>query len=1175
MLANDYSWKALIDVEISNSAKTNAELDRVSRSLEKIGKTGKKQLQELVEVNKNLQDSFRKTAEASEDSSKRIARYALYDVADALGNVRDKMFELITATTDVARAFETSFTSVERTVTTTSLITGRLQNQLIELSRQLPVAFGSLAEIASIGGQMDIAAADLSGFTKTVAQFSATTNVSAVDSAKAFGTIGQLMGLTADEYKNLGSAIAFVGVNSVATESDIINVADQIAGVGSTAGLSSEYLVALAGTLASVKIPAEQSRGALTKVFQQVNRAAAENGQGIQDFANVMGVTSVEAKRLADTDMAAFFNQFLAGLSSMNTQELTASLDTLHLSELRVTNTLSKLSGNTALLNKLMGLSSDAYENGGVLAQLYGFKVEDLDSKIVMLQNSWAAFQNTLGAPIADGPLKFLVDQIDNFVNSLNLIAKTDIGRILAMIGAGFLALVGIMATLGTVTAGTAASMFALQTAVERLGWSGASTGIKGLIASLAGLGTMSRGAAAGLLLVRGALISMGVGLAVVAIAALVDMLGKAARTSEDVFNQMSADTSGLASAIGADIVAYREAVASGNDKVADSFIRLTPIVEGASQEYKDYVAKTEAAATVLGTDIPNAMNLANDAIVGNTRYLGENLRAWLKNSFVASDAFKDTASSVATTFEQVGITIDDVIDQVEAGGVDSLPAWFEDVARQAGWSRDQIERFRQTNPQFFAGLRTMGLGVQGFIDQIKIMGITMEDMAAEMPDWMKRAASGVDDLGKAAGGAAAEVRTLVDYANDLRNNMQRAFNIRWEPMLDASATADSWAALADRIDQAKQAVDGLTAERDKLEYFLDIAVRTGDTLRANEIRAELAGVSDELAAANADSSLSLKGNSAAARQNRTALLGIIQSNEDYIQSLAASGVSQKELRRIIGVLEQRFISQAEAMGFASDEVAAFTSNFTDMTAIINMTPVEVTVESNTNPAIQALNEYLAEANASKATTTLDADTTEAEAKLVKLEESWALLQSLSGTTLTLKTNIEAYANMTEFKAAIKAEIDHLLAQFRRNPGSFSMGAANYLGSLQQIMKNLTNAGFASGGYTGAGGKYEPAGVVHKGEYVIPKSLVNQSTGMPYADALGRMMPASAPAARGYANGGFVSGGSMMVSLSPEDRALLRNVGASGDIVVAVDSREIARANANGSRLVTAEGGRL
>jgi hypothetical protein len=40
----------------------------------------------------------------------------------------------------------------------------------------------------------------------------------------------------------------------------------------------------------------------------------------------------------------------------------------------------------------------------------------------------------------------------------------------------------------------------------------------------------------------------------------------------------------------------------------------------------------------------------------------------------------------------------------------------------------------------------------------------------------------------------------------------------------------------------------------------------------------------------------------------------------------------------------------------------------------------------------------------------------------------------------------------------------------------------------------------ANGGYTGEGKKYEPAGVVHKGEYVIPKEGVNQQTKKPDLD---------------------------------------------------------------------------
>jgi lambda family phage tail tape measure protein len=51
---------------------------------------------------------------------------------------------------------------------------------------------------------------------------------------------------------------------------------------------------------------------------------------------------------------------------------------------------------------------------------------------------------------------------------------------------------------------------------------------------------------------------------------------------------------------------------------------------------------------------------------------------------------------------------------------------------------------------------------------------------------------------------------------------------------------------------------------------------------------------------------------------------------------------------------------------------------------------------------------------------------------------------------------------------------------------------------LTAILKGLVaaaraSAGFAEGGYTGTGGKYEPAGVVHRGEFVMPQTITRKN----------------------------------------------------------------------------------
>ncbi|STB73818.1 Phage-related minor tail protein [Citrobacter koseri] len=69
------------------------------------------------------------------------------------------------------------------------------------------------------------------------------------------------------------------------------------------------------------------------------------------------------------------------------------------------------------------------------------------------------------------------------------------------------------------------------------------------------------------------------------------------------------------------------------------------------------------------------------------------------------------------------------------------------------------------------------------------------------------------------------------------------------------------------------------------------------------------------------------------------------------------------------------------------------------------------------------------------------------------------------------------------------------------------------------LVSSATSAlGFAGGGWTGSGGKYEPAGVVHRGEFVFHK----EATSRIGVGNLYRLM-------NGYANGGYVgnTGGGM------------------------------------------------
>lgn len=86
---------------------------------------------------------------------------------------------------------------------------------------------------------------------------------------------------------------------------------------------------------------------------------------------------------------------------------------------------------------------------------------------------------------------------------------------------------------------------------------------------------------------------------------------------------------------------------------------------------------------------------------------------------------------------------------------------------------------------------------------------------------------------------------------------------------------------------------------------------------------------------------------------------------------------------------------------------------------------------------------------------------------------------------------------------------------------------AAILSGITAVLAGIAQAkgllGFAEGGWTGPGSKYQPVGVVHADEYVTPKHIVHSPAAQPHLAALERMRT-------GYYDGGFVTNSNMQSS---------------------------------------------
>ncbi|MCV3766470.1 hypothetical protein [Rhizobium sp. TRM95796] len=170
------------------------------------------------------------------------------------------------------------------------------------------------------------------------------------------------------------------------------------------------------------------------------------------------------------------------------------------------------------------------------------------------------------------------------------------------------------------------------------------------------------------------------------------------------------------------------------------------------------------------------------------------------------------------------------------------------------------------------------------------------------------------------------------------------------------------------------------------------------------------------------------------------------------------------------------------------------------------------------------------------------------DAELQKIREKIAMTDQLNQKNQQVQSSTEGLRNAQQYFAE----------GFTQSLSGLLTGTTTLQGAVQSLLNSLIDAtlqaallgkgplsgilgggtgllgmifGFSSGGYTGDGGKFEPAGIVHRGEYVMSKDATKR-LGAANLEALHR----AALGKPGYAKGGLVGSPAKLAPVSSEHR---------------------------------------
>lgn len=122
-------------------------------------------------------------------------------------------------------------------------------------------------------------------------------------------------------------------------------------------------------------------------------------------------------------------------------------------------------------------------------------------------------------------------------------------------------------------------------------------------------------------------------------------------------------------------------------------------------------------------------------------------------------------------------------------------------------------------------------------------------------------------------------------------------------------------------------------------------------------------------------------------------------------------------------------------------------------------------------------------------------------------------------------------ASFKSFATSVISDIGKMIIQLtmmnaiKSAAGAMSGSSIGWVAGIGDFIK-----GKADGGYTGDGGKYDPAGIVHRGEWVVPQEVVRRPGMLGFLNQL--------TYGKGYADGGLV-GGTVRKPVSQSDSSVV------------------------------------
>ena len=322
-------------------------------------------------------------------------------------------------------------------------------NDILKLTRTIPMAGEEIAAIVAAGGQSGVARENLLGYAKDAATMGVAFDMAAGDAGEAMATMANVLGKPITEMAQFGDVINHLSDNANSKAKDIVNVITRVGSDTRMLGLSENQAAALGSTFLSMgKAPelAAQAVKGMSSAFLQLKAGAHEKE------LKQLGFTTKSFAAAMNKDAQGAISSFIEKVKKMPKDKQYPLLAKVFGKQ--YADDVLLLAQNTGEYNRQLSLLQETDANGnlkyiGSMQREFENRSNTTENKLTKLKNSLTEIAEKIGRAFLPVITSF-VENITPVIYSITEWVETNpqLMEWVLTIGGGIGAVVGGLLTL-------------------------------------------------------------------------------------------------------------------------------------------------------------------------------------------------------------------------------------------------------------------------------------------------------------------------------------------------------------------------------------------------------------------------------------------------------------------------------------------------------------------------------------------------------------------------------------------------------------------------------------------------------------------------------------------------------------------------------------------------------